>query len=276
MQPINVDKFSSDILPAFSLIYRFNENVNVRFSFSRTINRPQFREIAPFIYYNFEDQTLVRGNTELIQANIANYDLRIETFPGIGELISFSVFLKELRNPIERVFVVSTGQNDRSFANSSFARNAGIEIEYRTSLGQVWNALDNFSLTANYSRIWSEIEETNIGLDRTLRPMQGQSPYVINLGLAYQNTGLDFNINVAYNRFGKRIVETANFAGDDIYELPRDIIDFVITKGLGEHIEFKFSVKDLLEQPVEYFEDVVLVRKYTTNTKLSLGVSYRL
>jgi TonB-dependent receptor len=276
MQPINLDKFGSDILPSFSLIYRFNENVNVRFSFSRTINRPQFREIAPFIYYNFEDQTLVRGNTELIQANIANYDLRFETFPGIGELISFSVFLKELRNPIERVFVVSTGQNDRSFANSPFARNAGIEIEYRTSLGQVWNALDNFSLTANYSRIWSEIEETNIGLDRTLRPMQGQSPYVINFVLSYQNTELDFNANIAYNRFGKRIVETANFAGDDIYELPRDIIDFVVTKGLGEHVEFKFSVKDLLGQSVEYFEDEVLVRKYTTNTKLSLGVSYRL
>ncbi len=276
MNPINVDKFNSDLLPAFNLIYRMNEDVNIRFSFSRTINRPQFREIAPFLYYNFEDQTQVRGNTELIQANIANYDLRFEMFPGIGELISFSVFLKELRNPIEKVFVVSTGQNDRSFANSPFARNAGFEVEYRTSLGQVWNELDNFSLTANYSRIWSEIEETNLGVDRSVRPMQGQSPYVINLSLMYQNIEFGFTANIAYNKFGKRIVETANFAGDDIYELPRDIIDFVLTKGLGEHIEFKLSVKDMLGQPTEYFEDEVLVRKYTTNTKLSLGVSYRL
>lgn len=276
MEPINIDKFNSDILPAFSLIYRYSETVNIRFSFSRTVNRPQFREIAPFLYYNFEDQTQVRGNTELVQANIANYDLRFEMFPGIGELISFSVFLKELRNPIEKVFVISTGQNDRTFANSPFARNAGFEIEYRTSLGQMWNALDNFSLTANYTRIWSEIEETNIGVDRTVRPMQGQSPYVINLALSYQNIEFDFSANFAYNRFGKRIVETANFAGDDIYELPRDLIDFVVTKGLGEHIEFKLSIKDLLEQPVEYFEDDILVRKYTTNAKLSLGVGYRL
>jgi hypothetical protein len=276
MQPIKVDKINSDVLPSFSLIYRFNESGNVRFSFSRTINRPQFREIAPFIYYNFEDQTLVSGNTGLKQANIANYDLRFETFPGIGELISLSVFLKEIRNPIERVFVVSTGQNDRTFANSPFARNAGFEIEYRTSLGKVWNVFDNFNLTANYSRIWSEIEETNIGVGRSLRPMQGQSPYVINLSLSYQNTELDFTTNIAYNKFGKRIVETANFAGDDIYELPRDMIDFVITKGVGEHIEFKLSIKDLLEQPIEYFEDEVLVRKYSNNAKLSLGVSYRL
>lgn len=276
MKPITVDRFNSDILPAFNLIYRASESINIRFSFSRTINRPQFREIAPFLYYNFEDQTQVRGDTSIIQANIANYDLRFEMFPGIGELISFSIFLKELRNPIERVFVVSTGQNDRSFANSPFARNAGFEIEYRTSLGTIWNPLDNFSLTANYSRIWSEIEETNKGVDRTLRPMQGQSPYVVNLSILYQNIELGFTANLAYNRFGKRIIETANFGGNDIYELPRDIVDFVLTKSLGDHLEFKLSLKDFLAQPTEYFEDDTLVRKYTTNAKLSLGVGYRL
>lgn len=276
MQPIAVDKFNSDLLPAFSFIYRITNSVNLRFSFSRTINRPQFREVAPFVYYNFEDQTLVRGNTELKQANIANYDLRFETFPDIGELISFSLFLKELRNPIERIFVVSTGQNDRTFANASFARNAGFEIEYRTSLGKILELLDDFNLTANYSRIWSEIEETNIGTGRSLRPMQGQSPYVINLTLNYQNKELNFSISTAYNCFGKRIIETANFAGNDIYEFPRDVIDFVLTKGVGEHIEFKLSAKDILAQPYEYFEDVDLVRKYTTNAKLSLGVSYKL
>lgn len=276
MQPVSVDKFNSDILPAFSFIYRITNSINARFSFSRTINRPQFREVAPFVYYNFEDQTLVRGNTELKQANIANYDLRFEAFPDIGELISISLFLKELRNPIERIFVISTGQNDRSFDNASFARNAGFEIEYRTSLGKILDLLDNFSLTANYSRIWSEIEETNIGTGRSLRPMQGQSPYVINLALNYQNVELGFSINAAYNRFGKRIIETANFSGRDIYEFSRDVIDLVFTKGVGEHIEFKLAIKDMLAQPYEYFEDVDLVRKYTTNAKLSLGVSYKL
>ncbi len=276
MQLVRVDKFNNELLPAFSLVYRVNEEVNIRFSFSRTINRPQFREVAPFVYYNFEDQTLVRGNTELKQANIANYDLRFEMFPDLGELISLSLFVKELRNPIEKVFVVSTGQNDRTFINSSFARNAGFEIEYRTSLAKILSLLNNFTLTANYSRIWSEIEETNIGLDRKTRPMQGQSPYVINLALSYKNTSLDFSVNISYNRFGKRIIETANFLGDDLYEVPRNLIDFVLTKGIEEHIEFKFTVKDLMEQPVEYFEEDRLMRSYSTNTKLSLGVSYKL
>lgn len=276
MQPVNVDQFNSDLLPSFGLIYRINNVSNIRFSFGRTINRTQFREIAPFVYYNFEDQTLVRGNTELKQASIANYDLRFESFPEIGELISFSIYLKELRNPIERVFVVSTGQNDRSFANSPFARNAGFEIEYRTSLGKIIYTLDNFNLSANYSRIWSEIEETNAKVARKLRPMQGQSPYVINIAFEYRNVSWDFSANFAYNRFGKRIIETANFSGDDIYEFPRDVIDLVFTKGLGEHIELKMTVKDLLEKPIEYYEDSDLVRKYTTNTKLSLSVSYHL
>ncbi|MCU0413260.1 MAG: TonB-dependent receptor [Ignavibacteriaceae bacterium] len=274
--PIFVDNFNSDILPAISLIYKLNEASNVRFSFSKTINRPNFREIAPFTYYNFEDQTLVSGNTELVQANIANYDIRFETFPGIGELISASVFLKELRNPIEKVFVVSTGQNDRSFDNASFARNVGFELEYRTNLGRILGALNNFNITANYTRIWSEIEETNIGTGRSVRPMQGQSPYVINAALNYQNFDLSFSLNIAYNKFGKRIIETANFAGSDIYEYPRDVIDLVLIKELGQHIVFKFSIKDLLSQPFEYFEDNTLVRKYTANTKLTLGVSYNL
>ena len=274
--PIIVDKFNSDVLPALSLIYRLNAASNVRLSFSQTINRPQFREIAPFTYYNFEDQTLVSGNIELVQANISNYDVRFETFPGIGELISASVFLKELRNPIEKVFVVSTGQNDRSFDNSSFARNVGFELEYRTNLGRILNALKNFNLTANYTRIWSEIEETNVGTGRTIRPMQGQSPYVINAALNYQNFDFSFSINIAYNKFGKRIIETANFSGRDIYEFPRDVIDIVLIKELGQHIVFKFSIKDLLAQPFEYFEENVLVRKYTANTRLTLGVSYNL
>lgn len=276
MKPIFVDRFSSDLLPGLSLIYYLNESINIRLSYSRTINRPRFREVAPFLYYNFEDQTLVRGNTELVQANISNYDLRFEAFPDLGELISVSLFLKELRNPIERVFVISTGNNDRTFKNASFARNAGIEFEYRTSLGKIVNLLDNFTLSANYSRIWSEIKETNIAVERKIRPMQGQSPYVINLALSYKNKLLKFSAFVSYNRIGKRIMETANFTGADIYEFPKDLIDIVVTKGLNEKIEFKLTVKDLLHQPIEFFEENRLMRRYTTNTKLSLGVSYKL
>lgn len=276
LRPIYIDNFNSDLLPAFSLIYRMNDETNVRFSFSRTINRAQFREIAPFQYYNFEDQTFVRGNDTLKQANISNYDLRFEMFPQPGHLISASLFMKEIRNPIERVFEISTGQNDRTYANSSFARNAGVELEYRTSFGVFWNELTDLMLTANYSRIWSEIEETNIGLDRTIRPMQGQSPYVINLALGYQNIQLGLSLNVSYNRFGKRIIETANFQGNDIYELPRDVLDLVISKSLGEHLEFKVTLKDFLSDPIEYYEEDILVRKFSTNTKLTLGVSYRL
>lgn len=275
-RPINVDNFNNDLLPAFALIYRLNNFSNLRFAFSRTINRPQFREIAPFLYYNFEDQTQVRGNPELKQANISNYDIRYEIFPELNELISFSLFLKEFRNPIEKVFVISTGQNDRTFLNSGFARNYGFEIEYRTSLGLFVDLLDNFSFTTNYSRIWSEIEETNIGLNRKSRPMQGQSPYIINIMLGYNNPSLEFSGTISYNRFGKRIIETANFLGNDIYEFPRDVIDLVFTKMLLSKLELKFTVKDLLAKDYELYENEKLVRNFSANTKISLGVSYRL
>lgn len=274
--PVHIDKFNNDILPAFALIYKLTDQSNLRLAFSRNINRAQFREIAPFTYYNFEDQTIVRGNTELKQANISNYDIRYEIYPEINELVSFSLFLKEFRNPIERVFVISTGQNDRTFDNSSFARNYGFELEYRTSLGNFVSLLDNFTLTLNYSRIYSEIEETNIGLDRKTRPMQGQSPYVINLMFSYNNISLGFNGTISYNRFGKRIIETANFQGSDIYEFPRNMIDIVFTKNLFNNLELKLTIKDLLADDFEYFENDKLVRSFSANTKLSFGVSYRL
>lgn len=278
-KPIRVNRINSDILPAFTLIYKVSENTNFRFSFSRTINRPQFREIAPFIYYNFEDQSFVQGNLNLKQAKISNYDLRYETFPDIGELISISVFYKYLKNPIERIFNSSTSQNDRTFANAPDAKNFGFELEYRTSLSKLTFLLNNFNLTANYTRIWSVIKEKSADLERE-RPMQGQSPYVINITMGYTDSDHQITTNLAYNRFGKRIVETSNIlnqgVGDDRYESPRDIIDFVFTKGVGEHFEVKLTIKDLLAQPYKYIEDKILVKKYTTNAKLSLGVSYKL
>ncbi len=276
MLPINIDKFNNNLLPSFALIYKLNPVSNLRITFSRNINRPQFREIAPFTYYNFEDQTIVKGNPELKQASISNYDLRYELYPDINELISASFFLKEFRNPIERVFVISTGQNDRTFDNASFAKNYGIELEYRTSLKILTNLLENFTLTLNYSRIYSEIEETNIGLNRTTRPMQGQSPYVVNIMLSYNNSNLGFSGTIAYNRFGKRIVETANFQGSDIYEFPRNVLDLVLRKSLFNNIELSLTVKDLLAEDYEYFENEKLVRNFSTNTKLTFGVSYRL
>lgn len=275
-KPINVDKFNHNLLPAVALIFRLNNISNLRLSFSRNINRPQFREIAPFLYYNFEDQTQVRGNPELKQAQISNYDIRFETFPEVNEIISLSLFLKEIRNPIEKVFVVSTGQNDRSYANAGFARNFGFEIEYRTSLGILTSLLENFTLVSNYSRIWSEIEETNQGTGRTLRPMQGQSPYVINLILSYSNIPMGISSSISYNRFGKRIYETANFAGNDIYEFPRNLLDFNLSKKILDNVELKLTIKDLLGEKIEFYENEELVRSFTANTKFSLGVSYQL
>lgn len=273
--PINIDKFDSDLLPAFSVIYKLNEFSNLRLAYSYNINRPQFREIAPFLYYNFEDQTQVRGNPLLKKANIANYDIRYEIFPNINELISLSVFLKEIRNPIEKVFVISTGQNDRSFQNASFAKNYGFEFEYRANLGLLTDYLKNFLLSLNYSRIWSEIEETNIGLDRKIRPMQGQSPYIINIMLSYFNTSIELTTTLSYNRFGKRIVETANFLGGDIYEFPRDILDLVVSKKVIDKFDLKLSIKNLLADNAEYYENEKLVRSFSNNTKLSLGVNYK-
>lgn len=274
--PINLDYLNPSMLPSINLIYRMNNSTNLRFSYTETVNRPQFREIAPFNYYDFQEQTNIGGNVNLKEAKIANYDLRFETFPNIDELISISLFYKEINDPIEKIILSSTSNNVRTFTNASFARNWGYEAEVRSSLGNLASFLDNFTFIGNYTKLYSELEEFQEGAPVRKRRMQGQSPYVINLSLNYRNISLDGSISFSYYKFGKRIVEVASSYNADWIEKPRDLLDLVITKNIGNHFEIKIGIKDILSQPYEIFEEETLVRQINTNTKFGLGVSYRL
>lgn len=274
--PLNLDYINPALLPSLNLIYKFNDLTNIRFSYSRTINRPQFREVAPFNYYDFQDQTNIGGNIELKEARISNVDLRIETFPGIDELISFSLFYKEIKDPIEKVILASSSNNVRTFINGPLAKNWGFEAEARTSLGFISNSLNEISFSGNYTRLWSEIQEFQVGAPSRKRRMQGQSPYVVNLALNYASSYLAGSVSLAYYRFGPRLVETASIFNSDWVEQPRDIVDLIITKELWNNIEMKLTVKDLLAQEYQVLENKILVRQKSTNTKVSLGVSFKL
>jgi hypothetical protein len=274
--PINLDYLNPSLLPSLNLIYRMNNATNLRFSYTETVNRPQFREVAPFNYYDFQEQTNIGGNIDLKEATIANYDIRFETFPNIDELISFSLFYKEINDPIEKIILSSSSNNVRTFINASFARNWGFEAEIRSSLGNLVSFLDNFTFIGNYTRLYSELEEFQEGAPIRKRRMQGQSPYVINLSMNYTNTSIDGSISLSYYKFGERIVEIASSYNADWLEKPRDLLDLVISKNIGSHFEIKLGIKDILSQPYEIFENETLVRQINTNTKFGLGVSYRL
>ena len=132
---LNINNDYNDLLPSINLTYLLNENINLRAAYGITLARPEFRELAPFSYFDFIDNELVQGNPNLTRTLINNYDLRFELYPGAGELLAVGLFYKRFRDPIEETLQASANEPIRSFENAKSATNYGVEIELRKSLG---------------------------------------------------------------------------------------------------------------------------------------------
>lgn len=277
--PLSYQLKKIDILPSLHVIHRLNENTNIRLSYSQTVNRPELRELAPFSYYDFATQTSLTGNPNLRRALIRNYDLRFEIFPGLGELLSVSTFYKTITDAIEKVVVsgVALG-SERTFTNSEFAKIYGVELEGRIALSFLGDYFKNVSINGNYSRIKSivNVKATETTIARNQRPLQGQSPYVLNFGIFFVEPSLGTSFNLMYNRIGERIVEVATLYEDDVIEQPRDVIDFTIAQTIYTNFEIKFGIKDLLAKEQVFTQGDKRSRVNSSNRGISLGLSYKL
>ena len=285
-----------DFFPSLNATYRFNTHHQLRFGYGRSVNRPEFREVSSSVFYDFDLASSVQGNTELKNCYIDNLDLRYEFYPTDGEIISLAAFYKHFKNPIEWTYTV-TGGTDLvySFKNAHVANNYGLELDIRKRLDFI--GLRNFSLSFNGSLIKSRVKFP-AGSHEENRPMQGQSPYLINTGLFYRHPTQGLSFAVLYNRIGKRIIGVGRSEGStgeeenaripDSYEMPRDMIDLSATKTFGNHWELKLNVRDLLAQHVVYkqFADVTyadgskrtideITRKYRPGRNIGLILTYK-
>lgn len=247
--PVNVDAPTFNLFPSVNASFNITKESLVRFAFASTINRPEFREVSPLNYYDFTEKNSVKGNPDLKDALIQNVDLRFEHYPSPNETFSVAGFYKHFANPIEMVSV-GTG-SDFSFQNAVGATNYGIELEMKKSL-ETMIGLRNFSLSLNASYIFSEVQFANSQSERS-RPLQGQSPFVINTSLFYQNDKLGLSSSLMYNVMGKRIMVAAELNQGqvvipDIYEMPRHVLDFSVNKKIGKQLELKLGIKDLIAQ----------------------------
>ena len=249
----------NDLFPTLNISYNLNESHQFRFAYGRTINRPEFRELSPSVFYDFELASNVQGNSELEAALIDNIDLRYEFYPSPTELVSLSLFYKHFSNPIEWTYTVNGGTNlTYSYANAKAARNYGVELEIKKNLDFI--GLPNLSLNFNGALIKSTVDFEKGSKERK-RAMQGQSPYLINTGLFYTHPTLNFNAGVLYNRIGKRIVGVGRSVGtvggestSDIpnsYEMPRNSLDLSFGKSF-KNFELKFYAKDVIANKVVF------------------------
>jgi TonB-dependent receptor len=262
----NIDTTVVDFLPSVNLVYSITKKMKIRAGYSKTVSRPEFRELAPFSFYNFVIDNIISGNTNLERATINNADLRWEFLPGKNQIISLSGFYKQFTNPIELINRTGTsGAPELYYTNVPSVSNFGGEMEVRTNLGFISHnkVLENITVYTNASLISSEVNLDHFIGSGGRRPLQGQSPYIVNCGLFYQTNKKDFTANLSYNVIGPRIFIVGNVQEPSVWENGRNVIDLQLSKTLkDEKIEIKLNIKDILAQDLIYFQDLNGNRKY--------------
>jgi hypothetical protein len=240
-----------DVLPSAALTWLYDEDTNVRLGYYESVNRPEFREISPILrrdYRTFENQ---RGNPDLKRALIRNYDLRVEHFPGPGEVLAASAFYKRMADATEDTLLPEAERPTATFTSTPLARNWGFELEAGLKLDWL-DYTKNVSLSANYTRVWSEVVFDNPRtlevVEQNKRPLQGQAPWSVNVSLLYDNPGSHTTFNVMANRIGRRLDKLAENMFEYVYLEPRTKLDVVATQQLAWSLKLKLAVIDLLAQ----------------------------
>ena len=259
--PTTTRKFDRDLLPSVNAVLSVTKESNLRAGYSRTIARPHFREVAPALFYDYVRRRAIGGNENLKRTSIQNLDLRWETFLGPTELVAVSAFYKGFTDPIERTVDNAGSGTNVGFINANGATAYGFELEARTSLRRLTDALQAVTLAGNLSVIQSKIDMP--GQDR---PLQGQSPYVLNLDLGYFVERTHTQIDALYNIFGRRIDEVGAGFGPaktpDIYEEPIHRVDLTVNQRLPASFSLKLSATNILDQRVVLTQSGIEILAY--------------
>lgn len=283
---------STDFFPSLNASYNISDKQLLRLAYGATVNRPEFRELSTSSYYDFDIFSFVIGNDKLKNAYIQNVDFRYEVYPKSGEMFSVALFYKNFKNPIESTYYENAGGYTYSFTNAKSANNVGVEVDAKKNLDAI--GLANFSLSLNAAYIYSRVQfDGNNSLEHS-RPMQGQSPYLINTGLFYQNERYKLNVGLLYNVIGERIVGvgrkvngSSNISVPDIYEQPRNLVDVTFNVKLSRYITLNGAAKNILNEDVLLQQTAKfssakgeqtrnqVKQKYTPGRSYSLGISVK-
>lgn len=286
-----------DWLPSANLSYESGEKSQWRLSGSRTINRPEFREIAPFTFLDLENLWTVNGNPALKRSRIINLDFRYEYYFSPGEIWMAGMFYKRFQDPIEKVMDDQSNLDLFVFGyqNAPWAESIGWEVDLRKNLDFVapspW--LKNLYLGANLTYVVSRVSLPSGNGESATRPMEGQSPYLINLSLSYEDPEKGWGTGFLYHRIGHRMVIVGNHTIPATWEQGRDLLDFQLRRQIAQgKAELKLTISDLFNQPhilywnanqrnslqkghelMEEGKDRI-IQEYRLGTGFSLGFSY--
>jgi hypothetical protein len=268
-----------DYLPGVNLSFKINNQTNLRLSGSQTVIRPEFRELSDFSFFDFDLGATVTGNRNLQRTKVTNLDLRYEIYPRVGELFTVGAFYKYFQLPTELYFN-NTGAGSSGTFNYISPDNAysyGGELDFRKKL-DFNTALQNFTVPGNLAYIFNRVGDLD-------RPMQGQSPYLVNLGLQYDIEKTGFSTTLLFNQIGRRIYYVGGNDFPPVWEAPRPLLDLQVAKKVMKtRGEFRLNISDIFNQRANFYHDLndngkydsnvdalAISRKYGSNVSISFG-----
>ncbi len=267
----------TDVLPSLAVTVRMTDNQNLRFAASQTLSRPEYRELAPILYREVIGFDNVLGNSDLVRTLVQNYDIRWEFYPTSAEILSVSLFTKRFQDPIERVYLGTSGTRIVTFQNAQGATNYGAELEVRKELGSFAAVLEPLAVFSNVTLMHSRIElnETQASITRANRPMVGQAPYVVNTGLTYTGQRSGASATILFNRVGRRIQDAGENPLPDVYEEARNVLDLSLRLPVLSNVGLRFDAKNLFDAPYQFTQGDVVRERWTAGRVYALGLTWR-
>jgi outer membrane receptor protein involved in Fe transport len=277
--PVSTTKIWNDLLPALSLNLKVTDRQQLRFSASRTLARPEYRELSPIISRDVVGGENVRGDENLKRTLVNNADLRWEFYPRSGETYSVALFAKQFNDPIERVYGAGSGGTSFVFfTNAARADNIGVELELRKDLDQLGKFFEPFTFMANATVMQSEIslaDSTQASATNLNRRMVGQAPYVVNTGLTWNSRSGASTATLLFNRVGERIVAAGSSPLPDVIDQPRNVVDLSLRWAVSPFVTFRADAKNLLDSPYQVMQGTVVRDQYSAGRTIQAAVLWR-
>lgn len=269
---------NGDLLPSLLVNTKLTESQNLRFGITRTLARPEYRELAPVTFRDVLGGVSVTGNDKLVRALIDNLDLRWELFPNPGEVVSVGVFAKQFDRPIERLESATSGAYQARFQNAIEATNYGVELEVRKQMGFLGNWAAPFTAFTNATLMRSKVSLDTMQLisvtDKTRR-LVGQAPYVFNAGLTYSNMSGSTNATILYNVVGERIFAAGVAPLPNIVEMPRHVVDLALRFPVMGSLSGRIDARNLLDARYRFMQGNLEREGFNAGRSLSVGFSWR-
>lgn len=276
--PVVAGLKNTDPAPAANAIYALTAKQNLRFSYSRTLSRPDFRELSPFDFNNVLGGFVVAGNPNLKRAVVNNFDARWEWFTGGNQVIAASVFAKKFTDPIEQTIVPSNDLR-QTFVNAQGARNVGFELEFRRSLATFNPKLRQFSVSANFTFVDSNIQikpaDATIVTSQS-RPLLGQSRYIVNGVFQWQRPQWRSDAKFYANRVSRRVSDVGTFGVPDIYQEGNLFLDAVYQFAFDEKKKWlvRFEAENLGNNDYRWTQGGIIQRDYRLGRTFQVGLTY--